>query len=94
MLFLPFEQRMTRDLQQWREKRLARRGKGDSASSEAAVGSNASASAASLLQDLPSGPSNAVVRFACDPDTAGSLNSQVTLARSAWKVLHMSQLAA
>ena len=61
VLFLPFEQRMTRDLQQWRERRAGRCGKGEGMSSEAAASSNASANVASLLQDLPVGCSDAVV---------------------------------
>ena len=58
VLFLPFEQRMTRDIQQ---RRSARRGKGSGTLSAAPTVSDASASKASLLQDLPSGPSDAVV---------------------------------
>ena len=61
VLFLPFEQRTTRDIQQWRERRWARRGKGSGTSSAAPTVSDASASKASLLQDLPSGPSDAAV---------------------------------
>ncbi|CAK0782529.1 hypothetical protein CVIRNUC_005747 [Coccomyxa viridis] len=59
VLFLPFEQRMTRDIQQWRERRSARRGKGSGTSSVKPTISDASTSKASLLQDLPSGPSDA-----------------------------------
>ena len=61
VLFLPFEQRMTRDIKQWREKRSARRGKASGTSSLAPTISDASTSKANLLQDLPSGPSDAVV---------------------------------
>ena len=64
VLFLPFEQRMTRDIQQWRDRRSARRGKGSGASAAAPTISDASASRASLLQDLPSGASDAVVWIA------------------------------
>ena len=61
VLFLPFEQRMTRDIQQWRERRSARRGKGSGTSSVKPTISDASTSKANLLQDLHSCPSDAVV---------------------------------
>ena len=69
MLFLPFEQRMTRDMQQRRDRRTARLLKGagapslGSSASEAWPGSGLGndTSKASLLQDIPSGPSDAVV---------------------------------
>ena len=61
MLFLPFEQRMTRDIQQRRERRAVRRtAKSTDAKSLAATDSDISK--ASLLDDLPSGPSDTVVR--------------------------------
>ncbi len=69
MLFLPFEQRMTRDMQQRRDRRTARRLKGVGAPSLGSSGSEAwpgsglgsDTSKASLLQDIPSGPSDALV---------------------------------
>ena len=75
MLFLPFEQRMTRDIQQRRERRAVRRtAKSTDAKSLAATESDVSK--ASLLEDLPSGPSDAVVRTcpscACKSSTAGA----------------------
>ncbi|CAL5228655.1 g11824 [Coccomyxa viridis] len=68
VLFLPFEQRMTRDMQQRRDRRTARRLKGVSAPSLGSSGSEAwpgsglgsDTSKASLLQDIPSGPSDAL----------------------------------
>jgi len=67
VLFLPFEQRMTRDVQQRRERRAMRRAKGmgtsslGSAPSQGSLGSDISK--AGLLQGMVSGPSNALVRF-------------------------------
>ena len=69
VLFLPFEQRMTRDMQQRRDRRAARRLKGTgapslgSSASEAwpGAGLGSDTSKASLLQDMPSGPSDAAV---------------------------------
>lgn len=69
MLFLPFEQRMTRDMQQRRDRRAARRLKGVGAPSLGSsafeawpgAGLGSDTSKASLLQDIPSGLSDAVV---------------------------------
>ena len=94
VLFLPFEQRMTRDIQQWRERRSARRGKGSGMSSAAPTVRDASASKASLLRDLPSGPSDAMVRNAWGLKAAALLNSQIVLAQYAREVSHQSGLEA
>lgn len=67
VLFLPFEQRMTRDVQQRRERRAMRRAKGmgtsslGSAPSQGSLGSDISK--AGLLQGTVSGPSDAPVVF-------------------------------
>ena len=61
MLFLPFEQRMTRDIQQRHERRAIRR-TARSTDAKSLATTESDVSKASLLDDLPSGPSDAVVR--------------------------------
>lgn len=70
VLFLPFEQRMTRDIQQRRERRAIRR-TAKSTDAKSLETTESDVSKASLMDDLPSGPSDAVVRIcpscACKP---------------------------